>query len=105
MRGMRRRGAERGLEDGAVGGSAQFWMVGATGVVERRWRCPGSECGVGSFTEQAGWIAPERARLTARAARWATLQVGQGRTISEVAEELGCDWRTVAKEANCGGKP
>lgn len=73
--------------------------------LKRRWRCPGPECGVGSFTEQADWIAPERARLTARAARWAMLQVGQGRAMSEVAEELGCDWHTVAKEIHHGGKP
>jgi hypothetical protein len=29
-------------------------------------------------------------------ARWATVQVGrQGRTVAEVARELGCDWHTV----------
>jgi len=34
--------------------------------------------------------------LTARAARWATRQVGRlGRSANEVAEELGCDWHTV----------
>ena len=34
-----------------------------------------------------------------RAGRWATYQVGHGgRTISEVAEELGCDWHTVNTE-------
>lgn len=34
--------------------------------------------------------------LTARAARWATLQVGRrGRRVNEVAHELGCDWHTV----------
>ncbi|MDA8295604.1 MAG: hypothetical protein M0004_03265 [Actinomycetota bacterium] len=29
------------------------------------------------------------------AAKWATRQVGTGRTVSEVAGELACDWHTV----------
>ena len=34
-----------------------------------------------------------------RAGRWATYQVGRlGRTVSDVAAELGCDWHTVNKE-------
>jgi hypothetical protein len=34
--------------------------------------------------------------LTDRAGRWATLQVGKwGRTVNEVATDLGCDWHTV----------
>ena len=33
--------------------------------------------------------------LTTRAAKWATEQVGTGRTVSEVAKELDCDWHTV----------
>ena len=28
-------------------------------------------------------------------AKWATVQVGTGRTVSEVAAELSCDWHTV----------
>lgn len=67
---------------------------------KRRWECPDPGCGVGSFTEQADWIAPERARLTTRAARWAASQVGRGWTEAEIAEELGCNWRTVAEELN-----
>jgi transposase len=30
-----------------------------------------------------------------QAAKWATVQVGGGRTVSEVAAELSCDWHTV----------
>lgn len=30
------------------------------------------------FTVQASWIAPKRARLTTRAAKWAMWQVGGG---------------------------
>ena len=34
--------------------------------------------------------------MTTRAARWATVQVGRhGRAVSEVADDLGCDWHTV----------
>ncbi len=71
---------------------------------KHRWECPNPECGVGSFTEQNPEIAPERALLTTRAARWATKQVGQaGRAVEEVARELGCDWHTVNKEVTRWG--
>ena len=40
-------------------------------------------------------IAAKNCLLTTRAAKWATIQVGTGRTVSEVAKELGCDWHTV----------
>ncbi|MCQ3805108.1 MAG: ISL3 family transposase [Acidimicrobiia bacterium] len=66
---------------------------------KRRWVCPRPTCAVGSFAEQDLSVAPERALLTSRAGRWATAQVGRfGRTVSEVAEELGCDWHTVNRE-------
>ncbi len=36
--------------------------------------------------------------MTDRAGRWVTYQVGKlGRTVAEVARELGCDWHTVNK--------
>ena len=71
---------------------------------KRRWQCPNQSCEVGSFTEQNPEIAPERALLTTRAARWATKQVGQaGRAVEEVARELGCDWHTVNKEVTRWG--
>ena len=64
-------------------------------------------CGVRSFVEQDLSVAPERGLLTSRAGRWATWQVGRmGRTVSEVAEELGCSLahgeqrdRTVGRRA------
>lgn len=66
---------------------------------KRRWACPDHSCVVGSFVEQDRCVAPERGLLTSRAGRWATSQVGRlGRTVSEVAAELGCDWHTVNKE-------
>jgi transposase len=63
---------------------------------KRRWRCPDRTCGVGSWTETAPDIAASRQVMTTRAGRWATVQVGRsGRTVNEVATELGCDWHTV----------
>ena len=62
---------------------------------KRRWRCPRGGCEAGSATEQAAEIAPARALLTARAARWATRQAGRGRPLKDVAADLGCVWHTV----------
>ena len=62
---------------------------------KRRWRCPRDGCGAGSVTELAPQIAPPRALLTSRAARWATRQAGRGRPLKDVAGELGCGWHTV----------
>jgi transposase len=61
-----------------------------------RWRCREQECPAGSWTVADPRIAAPRAALTDRAGRWATRQVGKsGRSVSEVADELGCDWHTV----------
>jgi transposase len=63
---------------------------------KRRWSCPAEDCEIGSFTETAGHIAAARLVMTDRAGRWVTAQVGRhGRTVSEVAVELGCDWHTI----------
>ena len=41
-------------------------------------------------------IAAARQALTDRAGRWVTLQVGgNGRSVAEVADKLGCAWHTV----------
>lgn len=63
---------------------------------KRRWHCPNTDCDVGSFTEQDPTIAPPRQRLTTRAGRWVTVQVGRrGRPVSDLASELGCGWHTI----------
>jgi transposase len=60
-----------------------------------RWICAVG-CGAASFTETAAAIAAPRQKLTDRAGRWATIQVGRcGRTVSEVAGELGAGWDPV----------
>ncbi len=62
---------------------------------KRRWACPAA-CGAPSWTEQDPAIGASRLVLTDRAGRWVTEQVGRhGRTVSEVAADLGCCWHTV----------
>jgi len=61
-----------------------------------RWACASSSCAVGSWTETVPAIAAARLVMTDRAGRWVTEQVGRsGRTVNEVAVELGCDWHTI----------
>jgi len=63
---------------------------------KHRWACPAPACPMGSWTGEHPAIASPRLGLTDRAGRWATEQVGRhGRTVNEVAEELGCDWHTI----------
>jgi hypothetical protein len=51
---------------------------------------------VGSWTEVDERIVIGNSGMTDRAARWACEQVGRhGRTVAEVADELGCDWHTA----------
>ena len=63
---------------------------------KRRWLCAEEMCPSGSWTEQDDRIAHPRMKLTRRAALRATEDVGRkGRSVNEVAEELGCDWHTI----------
>ena len=62
---------------------------------KHRMRCPDSGCPRGSWVLGDHRIAAKQCLLTTRAAKWATVQVGTGRTVSEVAAELDCDWHTV----------
>lgn len=70
---------------------------------KQRWRCPTCRR---AWTEQNPQIASARCQLTTRAARWATVQVGRhGRSVSEVAADLGCDWHTVMDAVAVYGTP
>ena len=70
---------------------------------KQRWKCP--VCGR-TWTEQDAQIASARCALTTRAARWATRQVGRhGRSVQEVADDLGCDWHTVMDAVELYGTP
>ena len=59
-------------------------------MICRQRACPGK-----SWTGQDHRIAAKNCLLTTRCAKWATVQVGQGRTVADVAAELNCDWHTV----------
>ena len=63
---------------------------------KRRFLCPDVACPKGSWSEVDNRIAFPRHLVTDRAGRWLTKQIGKfGRSVAEIAEELGCDWHTV----------
>jgi hypothetical protein len=62
---------------------------------KHRMRCVNPGCPKRSWVNEDHRIAAKSCLLTTRAAKWATVQVGAGRTVSEVAAELSCDWHTV----------
>ena len=62
---------------------------------KHRMRCVNPTCAKRSWVLKDHRIAAKHCLLTTRAAKWATVQVGGGRTVSEVAAELACDWHTV----------
>ena len=63
---------------------------------KRRFICLQPECEKRTWTEVDHRIAAPRLALTDRAGRWATFQVGaNGRSVLEVAVDLGCDWHTI----------
>jgi transposase len=62
---------------------------------KHRMRCVDPACATKSWVLTDHRIAAKHCLLTTRAAKWATVQVGGGRTVSEVAAELACDWHTV----------
>jgi len=57
--------------------------------------CPQQRCPQGSWTNTDHRIAATQCLLTTRCAKWVTEQVGKGRTVTDVAKELACDWHTV----------
>ena len=62
---------------------------------KHRMRCVNALCPRKTWVLTDHRIAAKGCLLTTRAAKWATVQVGTGRTVSEVAKELDCDWHTV----------
>ncbi len=73
---------------------------------KRRWVCRDSTCSAPSWGDVDTRIAFPRLKLTDRAGRWATRAVGQdGRSVSSVAGELGCDWHTVNDSVCAYGAP
>jgi transposase len=73
---------------------------------KHRWGCPSPICAVGSWTGEHPAIAAPRLGMTDRAGRWVTEQVGRhGRTVNEIALELGCDWHTINDTVLAYGTP
>jgi transposase len=72
--------------------------------VKRVWACPEPICPQKTWTERHPAIAP-RAAVTERARYWAFEQVASGRTVAEVARELGVGWNTVMRAVTEHGKP
>ncbi|MGH7745595.1 MAG: ISL3 family transposase, partial [Candidatus Dormibacteria bacterium] len=69
-----------------------------------RMRCVNASCGRRTWVLQDHRIAAKNCLLTTRAAKWATTQVGGGRTVTEVCAELACDWHTVNDAVMTYGK-
>ncbi len=65
------------------------------GWKKHRMVCVDDSCPKRSWVLTDHRIAAKQCLLTTRAAKWATVQVGTGRTVKEVANELDCDWHTV----------
>jgi transposase len=62
---------------------------------KHRMRCVNEYCPKKTWMLSDHRIAAKKCLLTTRAAKWATRQIGDGRTVKEVAAELACDWHTV----------
>jgi transposase len=71
---------------------------------KHRMRCVDPGCAKKSWVLEDHRIAAKNCLLSTRAAKWATVQVGGGRTVSEVATELACDWHTVNDAVTTYGK-
>ena len=71
---------------------------------KHRMRCPNASCDVKSWVLSDHRIAAKDCFLTTRAAKWATKQVGGGRTVSEVAKELHCGWDVIDNAVMTYGK-
>jgi hypothetical protein len=71
---------------------------------KHRMRCVNRACAKGSWVLGDHRIAAKKCLLTTRAAKWATRQIGDGRTVKEVARELRCDSQTETGAA-VGGAP
>jgi hypothetical protein len=71
---------------------------------KHRLRCINPRCDAKSWLFEDHRIAARTSMLTTRCAKWATKQVGKGRTVSEVASELHCDWDSINNAVTFYGK-
>ena len=93
---LRDTGVGEGLPGRGPGRSPPFDQRVVLRVTRTRWCCPAKRCGVGSWTIEHPEIAPAAQKLTTRAGRWATEQVGRyARSVAEVADTLSAAWHTI----------
>ena len=103
-------GLLRGCWRIVTGCARSSWSICRCSVARPGW-CGASSAGAarrvgGRGPSRTREIASSRCAMTTRAARWATVQVGRhGRTVSEVAGDLGCDWHTVMDAVVVYGTP
>ncbi len=71
---------------------------------KHRLRSVSLQCPKKTFSLGDHRIAAKNYLLTTRAAKWATVQVGTGRTVKEVAGELACNWHTDNDAVTTYGK-
>ena len=71
---------------------------------KHRMGCVDPACAMKTRVLEDHRFAAKDCLLTTRAPKWATDQVGRGRTVSEVAAELACDWNTVNEALTTYGK-
>ena len=96
MSGVRGGGSGEGSSRGQPRGPAHERTADQDRVAQTRFFCPDFACPKGSWSEVDTRIAFPRHLVTDRAGRWLTRQIGKnGRSVQEIAEELGCDWHTV----------
>ena len=62
---------------------------------KHRMRCVNEHCAKKSWMLERPPHRGQEVPADHGAAKWATRQVGDGRTVKEVAAELACDWHTV----------
>jgi len=73
--------------------------------MKRRWRCADADCEAKTWTEGSDHVPP-RAVITRRAGMESTRQVGElGRSVAEVARELGVCWWTIMDAVLLHGTP
>ena len=71
---------------------------------KRRWICREHICQTVTFLEHSEKVCAPRARLGARAIRWAIRQLRfEGATISGLARQLGTTWNTGSSELGVVG--
>ncbi len=72
---------------------------------KRLWRCPDSDCGVKTFSEETDAIAP-RAVLTERARAEICRRVGRdGHSVASVARDFGVSWHPAMQAVRDHGRP